>query len=74
MRNYLLKLKKGIDEISRTVKEEGITCVVVQDSRYKEIHINLQRIVSDLLAANGRPLVLRIDHNVISIWTGEIMT
>ena len=62
MRNYLLKLKKGIDEISRTVKEEGMICVVVQDSRYKEIHINLQRIVSDLLAANGRPLVLRIDH------------
>ena len=62
MRNYLSKLKEGIDEISRIVKEEGMICVVVQDSRYKELHINLQRIVSDLLAANGRPLVLRVDH------------
>lgn len=63
MRNYLSKLKEGIDEISRTVKEEGMICVVVQDSRYKELHINLQRIVSDFLAANGRPLVLRVDHS-----------
>ena len=62
LRNYIWKLKKGLDETDRTVKREGIICIVVQDSRYKELHINLQQIVTELLAAGGRSLKSRIDH------------
>ena len=62
LRNYLWKLKRGLDEIDRTVKREGVICIVVQDSRYKELHINLQQIVFELLAAGGRRLRSRIDH------------
>ena len=62
LRNYFWKLKKGLDEIDRAVKREGVICIVVQDSRYKELHINLQQIVTELLAARGRSLRSRIDH------------
>ena len=62
LRNYFWNLKKGFDEIHRTVTRGGKICIVVQDSRYKELHVNLQQIVTELLSANDRPLISRIDH------------
>ena len=62
MRHYLLQLEQSIAEINRTVTSEGTICIVVQDNRYKEVHINLQQIVTELFAARGRTLTTRIDH------------
>ena len=62
MRNYLHDLNKGLNEIHRTVNQNGWVCLVVQDSRYKELHINLQQITIEMLSVNGRKLVHRIDY------------
>ena len=62
LRHYLWNLKRGLDEIDRTVAKEGAICIVVQDSRYKELHIDLQQIVTELLTIRGRHLRSRIDH------------
>ena len=62
MRHYLLQLEQSVAEINRTVTSDGTICIVVQDSRYKEVHVHLQQIVTELFAARGRTLTERIDH------------
>ena len=64
MRHYLLQLEQSIAEINRTVTPDGTICLVVQDSRYKEIHIHLQRVVAELFQVRGRQLRAQIDHPV----------
>ena len=62
MKNYFIGLQKGLHEIDRVVKPDGHICLVVQDSRYKEFHINLQQIVIDTMEARGINLLDRNDH------------
>lgn len=64
MRNYLRGLQSGLIETARVVVPGGPICVVAQDSHYKEIHVDLQRIIVDVLAATGRRLVERRDYEV----------
>ena len=64
MRNYLGGLQRGLEQIDRVVDRSGRICVVIQDSRYKEIHINLQRIVVETLQEMGRGLAVQVDHSV----------
>lgn len=61
MANYLHSLQAGLHELDRVVKTEGTVCVVVQDSYYKETHVDLQGIVTEIFASLGRTLVAR--HN-----------
>jgi hypothetical protein len=62
MTNYLRGLQRGLSEVSRVVREKGPICVVVQDSYYKEVHIDLQRIVVETLESRGRRLTDRLDY------------
>lgn len=62
MRSYLLGLQTGLSETARTVGAKGTICIVVQDSYYKELRIDLQRIVTEILDVLGRNLVDRRDY------------
>jgi len=62
MTNYLLSLQAGLSEIARTVTENSPICVVVQDSHYKEVHVDLQLIVSEIFESRDRPLSKRYDY------------
>ena len=62
--NYLYQLDSGTTEMDRIVARDGTICVVVQDSYYKEILIDLQRIVVETLTSLGRTLYARHDYSV----------
>lgn len=62
MANYLRSLQAGLLETHRVVRPDGIICVVVQDSYYKEIHIDMQGIVAETFVEVGRAVVERHDY------------
>ncbi len=62
MANYLHSLQAGLLETHRVVRPDGVICVVVQDSYYKELHIDMQGIVAETLEAVGRAVLARHDY------------
>ena len=62
MSNYLLGLQAGLFSLARAVKPHSPICVVVQDSHYKEMHVDLQRIVVEIMDATDRGLLARYDY------------
>ena len=72
MANYLRHLEDAVSEIDRTVTENGSICLVVQDSRYKDLHVDLQQIVTELVGAKGRQLVQRVDHPARNLRFDEV--
>ncbi len=66
MSNYLQGLQAGLFEVARTVKRKAPLCIVVQDTHYKELHVNLQRIVIEILLGMDRSLHARHDFAVTS--------
>ena len=62
--NYLIDLQRSCHKICRAIKKQGRICVLVQDSYYKAVHIDLQQIVTETFEANGRPLLERVDFTV----------
>lgn len=64
MSNYFCGLQAGLLETSRCVKRRAPICVVVQDSHYKEIAVNLQQFVIETFASEGRELEERQDFVV----------
>ena len=64
MENYISGLQTGLFETTRTVRPDGIICIVVQDSYYKAVHIGLQQIVTEILGHLGKVLVARDDFEV----------
>ena len=66
LRNYLQDLQSSMAEVARVVKEGGTICMVIQDSYYKEYHIDLQAIVSESMCAFGRELKMRSDYSTIT--------
>ena len=64
LRNYLAHLHETLEAISASVKPSGEIALVVQDSYYKAIHIDLQQLVHASLTAAGRRLVRRHDFEV----------
>ncbi len=67
--NYMLGLQKGLSEAVRTVRPGGRICVVVQDSYYKSLHIDTQRIVGETLASLGKAFVARDDFPVNTVFS-----
>jgi len=63
MANYLTSLQSGLEEIDRTVRSDGVVCIVVQDSYYKEVHVDLQRVVTEMFAEMGRTVSHRHDYS-----------
>lgn len=62
LRNYFDDLQAGLVEMDRTVDCLGTICVVVQDSYYKEVLIDLQSVVTEIMTDCGRPLTQRRDY------------
>ena len=62
IRNYLVAIQQGLSEIHRVVNPSGVVCIVVQDSAYKEIHIDMQKIITEILVGCGRFPSARHDY------------
>lgn len=60
--SYFSSLYRSMSEISRILKHSGIASLVVQDSKYKEIHNDLPKIVSEMGEAHGLTLFQRDDY------------
>lgn len=64
IRNYLTDLDVSLSCIARAVTKGGTVGIIVQDSYYKAIHIDLQTIVCQTMQELGRELHCREDHRV----------
>ena len=64
LRNYLTEIHKAFEVIAARVKPAGRIAIVVQDSYYKSLHIDLQHLVATSLATAGRSLIARHDFPV----------
>jgi SAM-dependent methyltransferase len=64
IRNYFSDLETSLSRIARAVKPDGVIGIVVQDSHYKSIPIDLQTIVTEAMAGEGRVLTCREDYEV----------
>ena len=64
LRNYLTEIHEVLELIAARVKRGGRIALVVQDSYYKSLHIDLQRLVTKSLEASGRCQVARHDFPV----------
>lgn len=58
---YFDVLHRSIGEIGRALKPQGLCFLVVQDSYYKDIHVNLARIVDDMAQVAGMRLRKQLD-------------
>jgi tRNA G10 N-methylase Trm11 len=58
---YFQGIHQSLQEISRTLKEEGVCVLVVQDSHYKDIHNDLPRIIVEMTHGSGLELKERSD-------------
>jgi hypothetical protein len=58
---YFSKMAASFAELRRVAKPASHLVLVVQDSYYKEVHVDLQGIVTDLGQSTGWNLVKRID-------------
>lgn len=58
---YFRGLQASITGICKAVVPSGPIGIVIQDSYYKELHVDLQRIVVEMFSAGGRHLVDRVD-------------
>ena len=67
MHGYLKSLQAGLSETVRTVVPDGAICIVVQDSYYKAVHVDLQQIVVEMLNTLGKNLEKRYDYPVTSL-------
>ena len=65
MSNYFRGLQRGLLELDRVVILGGPICLVVQDSYYKEHHVDLQRIVVETMDSLDRQVVHRRDYEAV---------
>lgn len=62
LHKYLCNLQAGLLETVRVTSVNHRVAVVVQDSHYKELHVDLQTIVTETLASAGRRPLARHDY------------
>jgi len=63
--DYFAKLESSLSQIARVLKVGGAATLVVQDSSYKDVHIDLAKIVSDCFMERGFRAGSRWDFPVI---------
>lgn len=61
---YFFELDKSIDMLASMIRPDGRICMVVQDSYYKECHLDLQMVTTELAASAGFTLERRLDFEV----------
>lgn len=59
---YFSSLHQSLNEISRVLKRDGIASIVVQDSRYKDVHNDLIQITIEMAEKAGLVLFQRDDY------------
>ena len=64
---YFESLQSGLCEAARVTSKDSKMCVVVQDSHYKELHVDLQTIVTQTMASAGRQVMDRHDYRSRSL-------
>jgi hypothetical protein len=62
--NYFVDLQASLVRIDNAVTKQGRIGLVVQDSFYKAVHLDLQTVVEEAMADVGRRLVCRDDYAV----------
>jgi hypothetical protein len=62
LRNYLHSLEASLERVHRAVSPEGRIAIVVQDSFYKAIQIDLHEIVTQTFTDLGRRAISRDDY------------
>ena len=62
IQNYFLDLQESTKELARVTTNSGTICIVVQNSYYKDVPIDLQDIVIELFLAVGRRFRARRDY------------
>lgn len=60
--DYFSGMAQSVGELARVLKFGGAAALVVQDSYYKEIHIDLASIVTDLAGDRGLAMVARKNY------------
>lgn len=60
---YFASLSQSLSNVSKAVKPSGVVGIVVQDSYYKGIRVDLQRVVEEFMNHNARRLAARVDFN-----------
>lgn len=60
--SYFAGLELSLERIASAVSSDGSIGIVVQDSYYKSTHIDLQRVVTELMMDLGRSVITREDH------------
>lgn len=63
---YFTGIVDSLEEISRILKPEGVCVLVVQDSYYKDIHLDLSGVFSDVAGRFGLVLLSKKDFSVRS--------
>jgi hypothetical protein len=61
---YLTSMNLSLKEISRTMASEATAVIVVQDSYYKEIHVDVPAMISEFAQAQGWIVADRTDYKV----------
>lgn len=64
---YIEGLQAGFTVLSNSVEKEKPIAIVVQDSYYKELQIDLQEITKEIFLFNGRPLVRQVDFPAVRL-------
>ena len=67
--NYFADLALSCEELHRVTKPSGKIGLVVQDSYFKDIHIDLQSLLTSVMSGAGRSLERRVDFTVGSTRT-----
>lgn len=63
--DYFNKLRRSICELGRVIRKGGSATFVVQDSHYKELHVDLALVVEQLFQDCGFRLEMKWDYPVL---------
>lgn len=56
-KQYFISIKNSIKEIYRVLKSKGYCVIVIQDSYYKDLHLDLPKIITEFCTGNGMETV-----------------
>lgn len=61
---YFSGMYKSLSEIYRILNNDGVAIIVVQDSWFKEINVNVPKVISEFGKSFGFSIIEKIEHEV----------